>query len=158
MSEEKKKEDIQTVVEFCPGCFADTRGGSWGEGTQSGYCFNCGSGGTVMIPIWAVDSIRKQASWVGSRYYPNDEDRATQRELRDLRATIKEFPGRTASEFISSREGEPQQFMVTQLLGQGKNVSIFVQAATAEAALEYARTRLPYVPEVAASNFVKGNR
>lgn len=44
---------------------------------------NCGSGGLVPMPEWAVSSIRFQASWVGKRYYPHDEDRISpiKREL-----------------------------------------------------------------------------
>jgi len=63
-------------MHFCTMCFASERNGSWGCTTMNNYCLNCGAGGTtVEIPEWAIENIRKNASWVGKRYYPCDEDR-----------------------------------------------------------------------------------
>ena len=83
------------VREFCPNCFADDRGGSWGDGTQCGHCLNCGGNGTVTLPQWAVDSIRRQASWVGKRYYPATEDRKMATKHAALLELVRRFPGRT---------------------------------------------------------------
>lgn len=80
-----KKPSNDDELEFCPGCFATNEGGSWGCTAEGGYCFNCGSTGTVKMPRWAVDSIRRSASWVGKRYYPSEEDLSDHRELRYLR-------------------------------------------------------------------------
>ncbi len=56
---------------FCPLCFASEESSSWGADVMDGHCFNCGaSGGTVHLPAWAISEIRKNASWVGKRYYP----------------------------------------------------------------------------------------
>ncbi len=66
-------------VDFCPGCFATNLDGSCcptgsdGTGLQLG-CDNCGGHHLLHMPKWAADSIRRQASWVGKRYYPNHED------------------------------------------------------------------------------------
>lgn len=74
------------MLTFCPRCFASSEDGSWGDVAIGDGCMNCGSGGTVVIPRWAVDSIREQASWVGKRYYPHAEDKEQVRELRYLRS------------------------------------------------------------------------
>lgn len=56
---------------FCTRCFADYNK----EWMQSNHCINCGSGGSlILLHIWAVESIRKNASWVGKRFYPDKED------------------------------------------------------------------------------------
>lgn len=141
----KAQEKMDEIILFCPRCFASTDNSSWGEQILEDYCLNCGSGGpSLKIPRWAVKSIRDSASWVGKRYYANEEDKATYEELRRLRATIKEFPGRTAT---LTEDGE--SWWVTQELGGGRNVSVIIdlkRAKTKEAALEKARLELPYVP------------
>lgn len=88
---------IHRPVSFCPSCFADEDGGSWDHQAGPHYCLNCGSGSTVTLPKWAVDEIRRNAAWVGARYYPDDETRARRRELHALRKAIGRWPGRTAS-------------------------------------------------------------
>lgn len=131
---------MNNQVFFCCKCFADERGGSWNESVGEGHCFNCGAGGvTVRIPIWAVDMIRKSASWVGSRYYPNDEDKARYEERKALLALVKKFPGRSAKR---TKAG----WCVHQKVDAHREVMIFSVAATKKAALEEARFVLPYVP------------
>jgi hypothetical protein len=52
---------------FCTRCFSRT--------VCIDACHNCGSGGTnIEIPLWAIDSIRENASWLGKRFYPHKED------------------------------------------------------------------------------------
>lgn len=137
---------------FCVMCFADSEGGSWGDSVVSDdrrntHCFNCGSGGSgITMPRWAVEEIRRNASWVGKRYYANDEDRELQHELQLLRALVTDFPGRKAEP--STAPGNEGCWVITQQLGPGKSVSIMTKAASAEEALEWARLRLPYVPTV----------
>lgn len=141
---QKKRDEL---ILFCSRCFASEDGGSWtrGQAIVSGLCSNCGAGGPdLRIPRWAVDGIRESASWVGKRYYPNDEDIETSAEVRNLRATIKVFPGRTVEQ-----TADGQAFMVTQELPGGRSVSMFTGAATAEKALEDLRLDLPYIPKSA---------
>ena len=67
------------TMHFCVVCFASNEDGSWGCTTvpEANFCGNCSSNDClVAIPFWAVESIRQQASWVGKRYYPCDEDRS----------------------------------------------------------------------------------
>lgn len=79
---------------FCPRCFADEDGGSWGDGVhgrppEQTLCANCGAMNCgLLIPEWAIKSIREQASWVGKRYYPHAEDYEKSRELRYLRSIV----------------------------------------------------------------------
>jgi hypothetical protein len=103
------RDDRAATVLFCSLCFAnDEDGGSWGGGVCAAHCFNCGAGGSVVtLPKHAADAIRKSASWVGKRYYPSDEDREIQAELRVLRGLITDFPGRTAREYTDPVEGGP---------------------------------------------------
>lgn len=85
---ENLNEEIKDLTIFCCRCLADSRtGGSWKGGVVDGYCMNCGAAdSTVNLPFWAVEAIRKTASWVCKRYYPDDEDFQIQRELKALRA------------------------------------------------------------------------
>lgn len=78
--------ELTDVLAFCAGCFASSEDGSWDLTCDNQYCYNCGTVGTVQLPRWAVDSIREQASWVGKRYYPADEDKEAAEELAALRA------------------------------------------------------------------------
>lgn len=68
-------EDRNKVEKFCPCCFASETSGSWDHVVIGGYCTNCGNGSTVDLPVWAIEEIRRNASWVGKRYYPCDEDK-----------------------------------------------------------------------------------
>jgi hypothetical protein len=55
------------VLLFCPRCFASSRDGSWGGKAEKDFCCNCSTiGSMVRLPLWAVESIRQQASWVGN--------------------------------------------------------------------------------------------
>lgn len=151
----------KTPTLFCTRCFATEVDGSWdhvvyGEESNN-YCTNCGGGNTsVKLPRWAVEDIRQNASWVGKRYYPHQEDGEKNEELHRLRALVTEFPGRTAEELEEDplrppiREDGQTSFnwCVTQKLpGKGKRTSIYVKADGEQDALERARTLLPYYPE-----------
>lgn len=138
---QKKGEEL---VLFCPCCFASSDGGSWtvGEAVVDYLCSNCGaSGPNLKIPRWSVDSIRRQASWVGKRYYAHEEDKATYEELQDLRATIKEFPGRYVE-----RTANDECYMISQDLPSGSRISTFTEASTPEKAMEEVKLNLPYIP------------
>ena len=75
------------TLDFCTLCFASSEDGSWGCTTSEGHCYNCGAGGAAInIPKWAIESIRKNGSWVCKRAYPSQEDREQVRELRYLRS------------------------------------------------------------------------
>lgn len=144
--EAKPREEL---LNFCPRCFASDDGGSWGAGTvdlQGGgsHCLNCGAGcsPSLQLPRWAIESIRSQASWVGRRYYPGEEDRDNHTELKALRALPKTFPGRTAEKI----EKEPYTYWVKQQLGKNKSVMSTFKASSPEDAIEASRFSLPYVP------------
>jgi hypothetical protein len=134
------------LVYFCAKCFASSDNGSWtnGEAVDEALCINCGAGGcAVKIPRWAVKSIREQASWVGKRYYANDEDIQNYEELQALRNLVTKFPGRSA-------EKQKDCWWVTQKLPGDKSVTVFVEfseAPTIGHAMAKARARLPYIPE-----------
>lgn len=106
---------------------------------MEGHCFNCGGGGTITIPAWAIKSIRGQASWVGKRYYPHEEDKERSEEIKALRALAPDDPERTAS-------SRPQGFyMVGQPSQDGGTTSVGpVYADSPEEALKKAKTHLPY--------------
>lgn len=144
-TEPKKNESHLDLLPFCPGCFATSEDGSWGSVVLGDYCLNCGAGGTVTIPRWAVTSIRRQASWVGKRYYPCDEDFEKYAELKALRALVKSFPGRTAE----PDKENPRRFWVKQQISENKSISTSVDASSIDEAIEASRySGLPYVPEV----------
>jgi len=148
-----EKLDRFEQVSFCPQCFADDYEGSWGAGVlPGGHCINCGAGGAIPMPRWAVEQIRQSASWVGRRYYPGDEDREIEAERRALLATVTTFPGRVAepARTLEGREWvlEPGHWTVKQYLTDGRSISTTVKADSADEAIEKTRYALRYVPEV----------
>lgn len=127
---------------FCVKCFADERSASWSGLVIWNHCLNCGAGGTVVVlAAWAIDSIRQSASWVGKRYYPDDEDVEAHAEKRALRRQMTTFHGRTA------REVEPGRWAVVQQMSSNKTISVSVDADSREQALDRAVELLPWVPE-----------
>lgn len=131
---------------FCAKCFADD--------DIVGHCLNCGSGGTtIAIPTWAVEEIRRSATWVGKRYYPDEEDLETRRELRELRALAPTLPGRVveaASDYVVGNG--PPKWVVTQSKPGGGAVSTLVTkepGETAEQALRRTADVLPVYPSLA---------
>lgn len=146
LSEAEAQKKREELILFCSTCFASTDNASWNGEVTDFMCGNCGAGGpNLKIPRWAVKSIREQASWVGKRFYANEEDIETYEEVRALRAMVKEFPGR------SVRRGEDGMFWwVTQDKGGGTSTSVMIEkseAKTANGALAKARLQLPYVSE-----------
>ena len=139
--------DQNKLVAFCALCFADEDSGSWGCVTipKANYCTNCSAGGSIIqIPEWAVKSIRDQASWVGKRFYPIQEDYDNQAERKALLNLVETFPGRTA------RLREDGQWEVTQRKPDGRSVQTWVKANSEVEALRH--NSLPYVPEEALKN------
>lgn len=132
----------QTEISFCPQCFACERSGSCDHVVVGGHCTNCGNTATVMLPAWAVDSVRKNASWVGKRFYPCQEDLDRAEELSDLYAIVEEFPGRTATRCVDSTN----HYTVTQMLpgGNGRRVINTSIGASPQEAMR--RSGLRYVP------------
>lgn len=128
--------------QFCPSCFADEQSGSWDHVVVAGYCTNCGNASTVLLPEWAIKEIRRCASWVGKRYYPNDEDHERFIERDALLALVKEFPGRTAER----EEKNPGYWRVTQRTEKG-SIQTSVPAESADEAMRASRLR--YVPAAA---------
>lgn len=147
--QEKLRMEAERVILFCAKCFASSEDGSWGErvdGDDKGsHCFNCGAGNcAVRIPRWAVKSIREQASWVGKRYYPHEEDKEIHNEVQALRKLVKKFPGRTA-------ERCEKGWWVSQEIpcDRSRSHMMFVslaKAKTAAEAIERSREILRYVP------------
>jgi hypothetical protein len=137
---------------FCPQCFASNEDGSQGQVIASDQksvhtiCYNCGlNDGAVVLPRGAIESIRKQASWVGKRYYPHAEDMDAIEERYDLLRTIKVFPGRSAKQVSDEKYWE-----VKQLLPDGSSVACYIDGAVAhnaEEAIEASRRVLIYIPE-----------
>ena len=82
-----EKIDTLAPTLFCPGCFATENDSSGGGALVPEYCMNCG-GSPITVPRWAALSIRQQASWVGKRYYPNEEDEVRSAELKILRPLL----------------------------------------------------------------------
>jgi hypothetical protein len=127
---------------FCPRCFATDEDGSWSHTTGDGLCSNCGATGpAVQLPRWAVASIREQASWIGKRYYPHQEDHERDVERRALLARVTEFPGRTVEAAVA-----PGTWCVSQQLVTARTQTVLVTAESPAAALEAARYLLTYVP------------
>lgn len=140
---------MSDLTNFCPQCFADDDGGSWGVGTIGGHCLNCGAGGAIQIPKWAVESIRQNASWVGRRYYPQDEDREIYDERKALLDLVKVFPGREVMQARKFEDGEwvddVGRWTIRQNTPSGY-MSTTVQAASREEAMEASRYHLRYMP------------
>lgn len=133
-------------VSFCPACFASEENGSWGHVVESGYCTNCGNGSTLSVPRWAVESIREQASWVGKRYYPAEEDKERHAEIETLRGLMTEYPGRSVERDVDE-DGEVHFNVKQDRPGGGYSTTMYSArygVASAEQALERARTQLPF--------------
>ncbi len=149
--------DRTAIIDFCPMCFASTDDSSGGgEIVPNIYCMNCG-GHPIKAPRWAVQSIREQASWVGKRYYPNEEDTERQREIRYFRAHA---PADPADEYkrLEADPDDRTQTVYLQLTrhyaGQsGTRSTMMPLADDTEATLEAAKTKLraalPYPPALA---------
>lgn len=132
--------------QFCPCCFADEQSGSWNHvvvpTTAGGHCSNCGNGDTVLMPSWVIKEIRRNASWVGRRYYPNEEDREAAQERMALLALVTQFPGRHAQPDETDEAG---RWWVFQKLPSGSTTSTSVVADSAEDAMR--KCGLRYVPK-----------
>lgn len=125
---------------FCPQCFASSADGSWGHVVIGEHCTNCGNPNTIIVPEWSIKAIRQQASWVGKRYYPHEEDQEHIDERKRFLAMVESFPDRTAA----YRE---TCWWVTQKLPNGGSISCMVDDAHDEAsAIEASRySSLPYM-------------
>ena len=137
-----------SIVDFCPSCFATSESGSWNHVVVDHYCNNCGSSSIIRVPLFAAVEIRRNASWVGKRYYPADEDRELARELALLRGKMTAYHGRSAQ--LHEGVGWIERiFIVTQKLPGNRSVSVFIDAESESQAIEKTRTSLPYVePEL----------
>lgn len=138
--------DANDILAFCPRCFASNEDGSWGHTAvpELDFCTNCCHGGLVRLPRWAIKSIRVQASWVGKRYYPNEEDHERAEEVRYLRSQMPDAPGRSVEPCAT---GEPDAWTVRQKKPDGREISLLTQAPSAAAALAKTKTDLPYYPK-----------
>ena len=131
------------LLYFCPACFASERDGSHGCTCIDVHCYNCGlSAPMLQIPGWAIERIRRSASWVGKRFYPDSEDREMGIERADMRSQLPLPPGRVAQR---CDPGDPYSWKVSQALSKGGTVSVFVQARSMEEALQLSKTALPWV-------------
>lgn len=133
------------IILFCPCCFSSEDGGSWGGQAFESGCANCGNGSTINIPRWSVESIREQASWVGKRYYPNQEDKEACEERRRLIDLVKDFPGRTAEGTDYLEWNVTQKLLKFPYTSASVMVSV-TGAETAADAIEKTKYDLPYVP------------
>lgn len=135
--------DLNRVVYFCSKCFADSDGGSWGEPAEYSNCYNCNTSsfghGITSLPKYIVENIRKNASWVGKRYYAHEEDYRINEELKTLRDKVGIFPGRHVI-----KEGE-HEYLVIQQLSLNSHQMMFVKAADEKDALERSKSSLPYM-------------
>lgn len=139
---------MDELTAFCPQCFATSEDGSWGQTSEyidykNNYCSNCGlNGAIIQISKWAASEIRKSASWVGKRYYPDQEDKDIKRELFLLRSMTKDFPGRKV-------EGPDMDNFYTIIQEQSSGRKLFISGKfqSKDEAFEWAKTRLPYYTE-----------
>lgn len=121
---------------FCSMCFATC--------DIAYHCFNCGAGGTnVSIPQGHAELIRKSASWVGSRYYPSDEDKVGFVELRELRRAVGSWPSRTVEPIPDSDRVWVKQQLAT---GGWTMISCDRLGETDEQVIRRTAHLLPYVP------------
>lgn len=129
------------ILNFCPSCFATNEDGSWAHTCDEYYCYNCGNCSTIKIPRWAVESIRAQASWVGKRYYPNEEDRENYQELENLRKLV---PINRSDEVTP--DTVPSVFIVRRYVDDTKRqyTSVTVSAKNKTEARKIANKLLPY--------------
>lgn len=128
------------ILGFCPSCFADEESGSWEHVVIGNHCTNCGASNSIIqIPKWAVESIRRNASWVGRRYYPGEEDQEIQEERESLLNLVKTFPGRSAVEVT------PGRWEVKQKKANGRFIISWISAQSEEEALRHCGLR--YVPD-----------
>lgn len=124
---------------FCVKCFASSRDSSWGGELLKELCCNCGcAGSAIELEEWQIQSIREQASWVGKRFYPHEEDADQAAELRYARARLPIPKDRYARLCID----ETSRYWVTQPNAKG-GTSVIVEASSGPEALEKSRTRLP---------------
>lgn len=156
--ETTKTEDRARTVYFCCCCFATDEGGSWGHeviaGPSGTLCTNCGAGGSAFpMPFYAAKSIREQASWVGKRYYPHEEDTENREERKRLLALVPDFPGRTARPVEHLNEDgefevQPGQWWVKQKAPGKSGWETTINGETAEEAIENSRfSSLTYYTE-----------
>jgi hypothetical protein len=139
MTEEERIAHANEVICFCPRCFASSDGGSWGPEASVDHCANCGAGGKMpTLPRWAIQSIREQASWVGKRYYPSQEDKDMAAEIEALRALVPVMPGRSAE------KNEDGSWAVIQKT-PNSSIMMYTEATSAEEAMRKLHTALPYV-------------
>lgn len=132
-------------MKFCTLCFATENDGSWQHVVVGHFCANCGVGGAVVdLPEWAIKNIRQNASWVGKRYYPCDEDRERAEERVDLLALVQHFPGRkVALRVFNGRKA----WEVSQTLANGCTVSTTVTDADSGRQAMHRATALRFVPQ-----------
>lgn len=157
----KPKNNLEDILAFCPRCFASSEDGSWGGGPDvmngQSLCSNCGANGShVMIPRWAVNAIREQASWVGKRYYPHDEDYEHAAEIKALRDLVTVYPGRSAEKIKSDHPDDIDQWWVHQDIPGDKRIAVSVKARSAGEAMKKARLDLPYISKEALEKKVPG--
>lgn len=147
MDAAKVTQPASESVWFCPMCFADSNGGSWNGGVDEHFCTNCSASGTgILVPAWAVKSIRAQASWVGKRYYPNDEDREAWAERRLLRASVAELSRLTVAR-CEYDNGDPKRWSAKVVTNAGSMTSTSFDAGlTIDEATAKAKVSLPFVP------------
>lgn len=142
-------------VYFCSRCFATNEDGSMGGAIyptldDGCFCSNCcesySYSNKIVMRKADVLSIRSQASWIGKRYYPAQEDSDKNEELKRMRAVLKlSFP------FPRGRHAEQQKdgsWLVTQNTHGGGSVSQFITASSEqEALIKSWDTTLPFYAE-----------
>jgi len=142
------KDDTNWML-FCVQCFASEIDGSWYHLVErckdDNFCGNCGGHNTACpLPRAAIESIRKQASWVGKRYYPHEEDSQAHLERIELLKLVKAFPGRKAL------QSDPFNgwWSIDQKMPDGRTMFITTLAENEADAMESVRfSSLPYVSQ-----------
>lgn len=141
----ENQNNMKDPLWFCPFCFASEENGSWGHTVENQLCTNCGSNATVNLPRWAVASIRSSASWVGKRFYPNEEDYERQTERNALLSLVQTFPGRSVSKISDHSVDGLHFYEVNQLHPAGGSTSVMVTAKNEIEAFQKS-TSLLYFP------------
>lgn len=105
----------------------------------------------------ASEEIRKQASWVGKRYCPCEEDYERDKEVETLYCLMTEYPGRSVECCFDDETGV--YFNVSQKTPGGCETWTTYsarQCGSADEALAHARKTMPYfTQELYAFRFMK---
>lgn len=134
--------DLHSELQFCISCLCPD------HNNDSYSCLNCGScGSLIKLRRWQIDEICRNASWVGKRRYPTDEDIELAAEIKELRQLAAHFLG---NQLPGRKAIPPSEGMDSWMVSQDHNNKlrcVFVNATDENDALKKAVPLLPFVPK-----------